>query len=55
MMLNAFVFRSYNVVGVSMENTLHGDDRIIVNRLAVRRSILWGANIYQNEGKLLYL
>lgn len=33
--LNAFIFRSYNVVGVSMENTLHGDDRVIVNRLPV--------------------
>ena len=34
-LINAFIFRSYNVVGISMENTLHGDDRVIVNRLAV--------------------
>ena len=33
--LNHFVFRSYNVVGGSMENTLIQNDRVIVNRLAV--------------------
>ena len=33
--LNNFVFRSYNVVGGSMENTLHSHDRVIVNRLPV--------------------
>lgn len=33
--LNSFVFRSYNVVGGSMQNTLHDGDRVIVNRLAV--------------------
>lgn len=35
LLLNAFVFRSYNVVGGSMENTLHGDDRVIVDRIPV--------------------
>ena len=35
MILNAFIFRSYNVVGSSMENTLKNDDRVIVNRLPV--------------------
>lgn len=33
--LNSFIFRSYNVVGGSMENTLNNGDRVIVNRLAV--------------------
>ena len=32
-LINTFVFRSYNVVGQSMENTLHDGERIIVNRL----------------------
>ena len=32
---NSFIFRSYNVVGGSMENTLNNGDRVIVNRLAV--------------------
>ncbi|MBQ7802431.1 signal peptidase I [Candidatus Saccharibacteria bacterium] len=34
-LLNTFIFRSYNVVGSSMENTLLNDDRVIVNRLTV--------------------
>ena len=33
--LNSFVFRSYNVVGGSMENTLQSGDRVIVNRIPV--------------------
>ncbi len=33
--LNSFVFRSYNVVGGSMENTLQNGDRVIVNRVPV--------------------
>lgn len=44
MILNAFIFRSYNVVGSSMENTLQNDDRVIVNRLAVT----W-AHFLENE------
>ena len=33
--LNSFVFRSYNVVGGSMENTFQDGDRVIVNRIPV--------------------
>ena len=33
--LNTFIFRSYNVVGSSMENTLQNSDRVIVNRVPV--------------------
>ena len=33
--LNSFIFRSYNVVGGSMENTLQSGDRVIVNRIPV--------------------
>lgn len=33
LIVNAFVFRSYTVVGASMEDTLHDGERIIVNRL----------------------
>ena len=43
--LNAFVFRSYNVVGGSMENTLHNDDRVIVNRLPVTWAHFWVRNM----------
>lgn len=31
--INSFIFRSYNVVGASMENTLYTNDRLIVNRI----------------------
>ncbi len=33
LLVNAFVFRSYSVVGISMQDTLENDERIIVNRL----------------------
>lgn len=35
LLINAFVFRSFNVVGPSMETTLYTGDRLIVNRLPV--------------------
>lgn len=33
--INSFVFRSFNVVGPSMETTMYTGDRLIVNRLPV--------------------
>lgn len=53
MILNAFVFRSYNVVGVSMENTLHGDDRIIVNRIPVSVSHFLGQEYVPERGQII--
>lgn len=35
LLINAFVFRSYSIVGRSMESTLFQNDRVIVNRLPV--------------------
>lgn len=35
LLINTFVFRSYNVVGPSMEPTMFTGDRLIVNRLPV--------------------
>ncbi|MBQ3309288.1 signal peptidase I [Candidatus Saccharibacteria bacterium] len=51
--LNAFVFRSYNVVGVSMENTLHGDDRIIVNRIPVTVAHFLGQEYVPSRGDII--
>lgn len=51
--LNAFVFRSYNVVGVSMENTLHGDDRIIVNRVPVTVAHFLGQEYVPERGEII--
>ena len=35
LLINTFLFRSFNVVGPSMERTLYTNDRLIINRLAV--------------------
>lgn len=53
MFLNAFIYRSYNVVGGSMENTLHGDDRVIVNRAAVSWSHFMGEEYVPERGQII--
>lgn len=53
MFLNAFVFRSYNVVGSSMENTLLQDDRVIVNRLAVSWAHFIGQEYVPERGQII--
>ncbi len=53
MVLNAYVFRSYNVVGVSMENTLHDEDRIIVNRLPVTWAHFLGQEYVPERGDII--
>jgi signal peptidase I len=35
LLINSFVFRSFSVIGPSMEKTLYTNDRLIVNRLPV--------------------
>lgn len=52
-LLNAFVFRSYNVVGSSMENTLQNKDRIIVNRLPVTWSHFLGEEYVPERGQII--
>lgn len=52
-LLNAFVFRSYNVVGSSMENTLQNDDRIIVNRLPATWSHFLGKEYVPERGQII--
>ena len=51
--LNTFIYRSYNVVGGSMENTLHGDDRVIVNRAAVSWSHFTGQEYVPERGQII--
>lgn len=52
-LLNAYVFRSYNVVGQSMENTLHNDDRVIVNRLPVTWAHFLGKEYVPKRGDVI--
>ena len=51
--LNTFIYRSYNVVGGSMENTLHGDDRVIVNRAAVTWSHFLVSEYVPERGQII--
>ena len=51
--LNTYIYRSYNVVGGSMENTLHGDDRVIVNRAAVSWSHFIGQEYVPERGQII--
>lgn len=51
--LNTFVYRSYNVVGGSMENTLHGNDRVIVNRAAVSWAHFTGSEYVPERGQVI--
>jgi signal peptidase I len=51
--LNTYIYRSYNVVGGSMENTLHGDDRVIVNRAAVSWSHFIGQEYIPERGQII--
>lgn len=51
--LNTYIYRSYNVVGGSMENTLHGDDRVIVNRAAVSWAHFVGQEYVPERGQII--
>ena len=51
--LNTYIMRSYNVVGASMENTLHGKDRLIVNRAAVSLSHFFGKPYIPERGQII--
>lgn len=53
MLLNTYIYRSYNVVGGSMENTLHGDDRVIVNRAAVSWAHFTGNEYVPERGQII--
>ncbi|MBR2830991.1 signal peptidase I [Candidatus Saccharibacteria bacterium] len=51
--LNTYIYRSYNVVGASMENTLHNDDRVIVNRAAVSWAHFTGQEYVPERGQII--
>lgn len=52
-LINTFVFRSYNVVGPSMETTLYTGDRLVVNRLPVTWSALQGKAYVPERGQVI--
>lgn len=51
--INTFVFRSYNVVGPSMETTMHTGDRLIVNRLPSTIANLKNEKYIPNRGQVI--
>ncbi len=51
--INTYIYRSYNVVGGSMENTLHSDDRVIVNRTAVSFAHFNGQEYVPKRGQII--
>ena len=53
LLINTFVFRSYNVVGPSMEPTLYTGDRLIVNRLPVTWSSIQGKPYVPARGEII--
>lgn len=53
MIINAFIFRSFNVVGPSMEPTMFTNDRLIVDRLPVTWSQLQNKSYLPERGQVI--
>lgn len=51
--INTYVYRSYNVIGSSMENTLLNGDRVVVDRLAVSLAHFAGQEYVPERGKIV--
>jgi signal peptidase I len=52
-LINTFVFRSFNVQGPSMEKTMHTGDRLIVNRLPVTWAQLQNKQYVPDRGQVI--
>jgi len=52
-LINTFVFRSFNVVGPSMETTLYTGDRLIVDRLPVTWAQLQNKTYIPKRGQII--
>lgn len=53
LLINTFVFRSFNVLGPSMEPTMYTGDRLIVNRLPVTWSMLKFEDYTPERGEVI--
>lgn len=51
--INTFLFRSFSVVGPSMENTLHTGDKLIVNRLTPSLERAFGGTYTPVRGQII--
>lgn len=52
-LINAFIFRSFNVVGPSMQTTMYTGDRLIVNRLPVTWAQLQNKPYIPERGQVI--
>lgn len=53
LLINTFIFRSFSVVGPSMESTMYTGDRLIVNRLPVTWSQLQNKQYMPDRGQII--
>lgn len=53
LLINTFVFRSFSVIGPSMEKTLYTNDRLIVNRLPVTWAQLQNKSYIPERGQVI--
>jgi signal peptidase I len=53
LLINTFIFRSFNVLGPSMETTLYTGDRLIVNRLPVTWAQLQNKEYVPERGQII--
>ena len=51
--INSFIFRSFSVVGKSMEATLYTDDRLIVNRIPVTIAQIQNKDYIPERGQII--
>lgn len=53
LLINTYIFRSFNVMGPSMETTLYTGDRLIVNRLPVTWAQLQNKEYVPSRGEVI--
>ena len=53
LLINTFVFRSFSVLGHSMDSTLGDGQRLIVNRLPITASQLANKEYYPERGQII--
>ncbi|MBI3494829.1 signal peptidase I [Candidatus Saccharibacteria bacterium] len=53
MLINAFVFRSFNVEGPSMEKTMYTGDKLIVNKIPVTFANIQGKRYTPERGQVI--
>ena len=51
--INVIIFRTFSVIGPSMEDTLYTGERLIVNRLPVTASIISGTQYTPDRGQVI--